>query len=191
MRIGSSAGAARRAPQIASAALFALMCGTGTYWALQLFAPRTAIAPVGSLADAARLPDIKTASLLFGAANGQPDAPLATLASDIAVLGVAASRERASAVVAIDGAAPRAFAVGDSLDTRTRLVEIRPDAIVIDRGAGPLRLAAPARPDPGLLSAGPAVASSAAAPAAPVRVAPVNPVPAQNSALRRPAGVRQ
>lgn len=195
MRIGSPAGAARRAPQLAIVALLALACGVATYWALQLFAPRTAIAPATSLVDVGRMPDLQRAAMLFGVPGGRGDEPAPAVATDITVLGVAASQMRASAVLAIDGATPRAYAPGDSIDARTRLVEVGPDAVVIDRGTGPMRLPAPPRPDPALLSAGPAT-SSVSAPAAPVRATPARVVPAPTPAARvpamaRPPGIRQ
>lgn len=205
MRFGSPSGAARRTPQWVTAALFALLCAVAAYWLLQLLAPRAAIAPAASLIDTARLPDLQRAAAMFGTPGGQPDLQVAA-ASDIAVLGVAAAQARASAVLAIDGGSPKAFAVGDAIDRRTRLVEISAEAIVIDRGAGLVRLPAPARPDPALLSAGPASAGIVA-PAAPARFAPAptrsaatpasaanpgpvaSPGPVVNPALRRLPGV--
>ena len=195
MRIGSPAGAARRAPQLAIVAMLALACGIATYWALQLLAPRTAIAPATSLAEAGRMPDLHRAAMLFGVPGGPGGEPMPAVATDIAVLGVAASQTRASAVLAVDGAAPRAYAPGDSIDAKTRLIEIGPDAIVIDRGTGPMRLPAPPRPDPALLSAGPASPGASAPPApvrtSPARVAPARTPPAGGPALARPPGIRQ
>jgi len=170
MRIALSAGTTRRTPQLASAALFALLCGIVTWWALELLAPRTAVAPTSSLVDARRAADLRVALPLFGAPASGPAASVAA-STDIVVLGVAASADRGSAVLAIDGAAPKAFQVGDAIDARSQLVEIGPDEVVIGRGDERLRLATPPRPDPALLSSGPATTESML-PAAPVAASP-------------------
>ncbi len=155
MRFRSPASSRRWASYLVTAVLFAALCGTATYWALQLFAPRVAIAPAGSLVDWQKAPDLDTASRLFGAAPSAGDAgPSAAVPSNIRVLGVAASSTRATAVLSIDGKPPIAFLAGAKISDHARLLEVHADSVVIEQGGGRVELPAPKRPDIAILSAG-------------------------------------
>lgn len=155
MRFRSPAGSRRWASYLVTAVLFAALCGAATYWALQLFAPRVAIAPAGSLVDWQKAPDLDTASRLFGAAPSAGDAgPSAAVPSNIRVLGVAASSSRATAVLSIDGKPPIAFLAGAKISDHARLLEVHADSVVIEQGGGRVELPAPKRPDIAVLSAG-------------------------------------
>lgn len=172
MRFRPPAASGRWAPHLAAIVLFAVLCGAATYWGLQLLAPRAAIAPAGSLVDWQKAPDLAAASRLFGMPPSAVQAQrAAVVASNIKVIGVAASPTRGSAVLAIDGKPPKAFLVGEKIDDRSTLFEVRADAVVIEQPSGRVELLAPERPDPALLSAGPA-AQSGAVPPAPVPIAP-------------------
>jgi general secretion pathway protein C len=159
--------------------LFAALCGVATYWGLQLFAPRMAIAPAGSLVDWQKAPDLAAASRLFGMpASAVQSRRAAAAASNIKVIGVAASSQRGSAILSIDGKPPKAFMVGDKIDDHAMLVEVRPDVVIVEQAGGRVELPTPDRPDPALLSAGPAAGASASSAAAPVPAAPrLPPVP--------------
>ncbi len=181
MRFKRPAGARRFSPTAASLAMFALLCATIAYWVLQLLAPAVPIAPAGSLADRGDVPELASAARLFGlpAGSGGAQASVAP-ASNIQVLGVAASELRGSAVLAVDGKPPRAFMVGDAVSADAKLVEVRPGAIVIERNGARIELPAPQRPSVTTLWGGPAragePASATAAP--PVHAAPPPPAPA-------------
>jgi len=178
MRFKRPAGARRFSPTAASLAMFALLCATIAYWVLQLLAPAVPIAPAGSLADRGDVPELASAARLFGlpAGSGGAQASVAP-ASNIQVLGVAASELRGSAVLAVDGKPPRAFMVGDAVSADAKLVEVRPGAIVIERNGARIELPAPQRPSVATLWSGPARAgeSTSAAAAPPVPTAPPPP----------------
>lgn len=175
MRLKSPAATGRWAPHLAATVLFAALCGIATYWGLQLFAPRMAIAPAGSLVDWQKAPDLTAASRLFGMpASAVQSRRAAAAASNIKVIGVAASSQRGSAILSIDGKPPKAFMVGDKIDDHAMLVEVRPDVVIVEQAGGRVELPTPDRPDPALLSAGPAAAGAASV-AAPASVAPALP----------------
>lgn len=176
MRLKSPAATGRWAPHLAATVLFAAVCGIATFWGLQLFAPRMAIAPAGSLVDWQKAPDLAAASRLFGMpASAVQSRRAAAAASNIKVIGVAASSQRGSAILSIDGKPPKAFMVGDKIDDHAMLVEVRPDVVIVEQAGGRVELPAPDRPDPALLSAGPSAASSASSVAAPTSVTPALP----------------
>ena len=176
MRFKSPAATGRWAPHLAATVLFAALCGIATYWGLQLFAPRMAIAPAGSLVDWQKAPDLAAASRLFGLPPSAVQARRATaVASNIKVIGVAASSQRGSAILSVDGKPAKAFLAGDKIDDHATLVEVRPEVVIIEQAGGRVELPTPDRPDPALLSAGPAAAGSAPSAAAPVAGVPVAP----------------
>lgn len=178
MRFKRPAAVRRFTPTAASLAMFALLCATIVYWALQLLAPAVPIAPSGSLADRGDAPDLASAARLFGLPAGSSGAQASVAPpSNIQVLGVAASELRGSAVLAVDGKSPRAFMVGDAVSADAKLVEVRPGAVVIERNGARVELPAPQRPSVATLWAGPARAgeSTSAAAAPPVPTAPPPP----------------
>lgn len=177
MRLKSPLASRQWAPHLAATVLFAALCAVVTYWGLQLFAPRVAIAPAGSLVDWQKAPDLVAASRLFGAPPSAVEAQrAAAVSSNIKVLGVAASPHRGSAVLSIDGKPPKAYLAGEKIEEHSLLVEVRADAVVIEQAGGRVELPAPERPDTAVLSAGPSPSADAGA-AAPVPVAPVAPSP--------------
>jgi hypothetical protein len=185
MRFRSPASARRWAPYLATTVLVGVLAGTATYWALQLFAPRVAIAPAGSLVDWQKAPDLGAASRLFGA---PPSAggPAEATPSNIRVLGVAASSLRATAILSIDGKPPIALMAGARIDDHARLLEVHPDAVVIEQAGSQIRLPAPKRPDIGVLSAGAAQAGPSSL-ASPVGITPATPSASRTPAMPAPA----
>lgn len=144
----------RRAPSIAAVAAFGALGATCAYWALQLLAPPVAIAPAGSLVDTRSAPDLAAAQALFGRASA--DTPVAAPGGiDVRVLGVAANPTRGSAVLVVGSGTARAYRIGDEIARDLRLVEVRPDAAVLERAGERIELAAPRRPSIALLSSEP------------------------------------
>lgn len=174
----------RRAPTIAAVAAFGVLGATCAYWALQLLAPPVAIAPGGSLVDTQSVPDLAAAQALFGSAR--PDDAVAAPGVDIHVLGVAASPARGSAVLVVGSGTAKAFVVGDDVGGELRLVEVRSDAVVLERNGARIELPAPQRPSVALLSSGPSAPDASPAQAAPPIDAP-EPAAARPHAAREPA----
>lgn len=178
MRFKRTVASRRWTPLAASLAMFALLCATIAYWALQLLSPAVPIAPAGSLADQRDAPDLVAAGRLFGMPVGGRGAAQVAVASNIQVLGVAASEVRGSAVLAVDGKPPKAYMVGDAVGADAKLVEVRSDAAIIERNGARVELAAPQRPSVATLTSGPArTDASPAAVASPVPTAPPVPPP--------------
>ncbi len=152
----------RWAPSIAAVAAFGVLGATCAWWALQLFAPPIAIAPAGSIVDTRSAPELIGAQALFGStASGTTIAAPADL--EVRVLGVAASTSRGSAVLVVGSGAARAFLVGDEVDPGLRLVEVRSDAVVLERNGVRIELPSPQRPSVALLSSGPEATDAATA----------------------------
>ncbi len=136
---------------LATLALFALLCAILAYWSMILLAPRSPIAPASALAGRDALPELQLASQLFGTTQG---AAAAAAASNIQVLGIVAAGRRGSAILAIDGKAPRPFAVGEALSPTQRLAEVRSNAVIVAGAGEPLELPAPESPSIAVLTSG-------------------------------------
>ncbi|MGJ7573599.1 hypothetical protein ACSFBX_23945 [Variovorax sp. RB2P76] len=68
---------------------------------------------------------------------------------NVAVVGIMRRHDRAVAVLAINGAPPKAFMAGETLMRDVTLASIEPDAVTIARAGIATRIAAPLRPDYG------------------------------------------
>jgi len=182
----------RWAPSIAAVAAFATLGATCAYWALQLLAPPIAIAPSESLVDTRAAPDLAAAQALFGSASAGAAGVQVEADVDVRVIGVAASPTRGSAVLVVGSDVARAYLVGDEVARGLRLVEVRPDAAVLERAGARIELAAPQRPSVALLWSGPADAAGTPAQsphAEPDGITPARPDdPAIDAATLSPQG---
>ncbi|WP_447774146.1 hypothetical protein [Variovorax boronicumulans] len=68
---------------------------------------------------------------------------------NVAVVGLMRRQDRAVAVLAVNGASPRAFMAGETLMRDVRLVSVEPDGVTLDRAGIRIRITAPARPEYG------------------------------------------
>ena len=80
--------------------LFLLLIAVCAYWALQILAPRPAIAPSASIGDAAAAPNLEPATTLFGAAGS---AVAVTDSGNIQVSGIAEAGPEGVVILSIDG----------------------------------------------------------------------------------------
>lgn len=191
MRLLPSTGGTRRVTRSLSVLLFALLCATVAYWALQLLAPAVRIAPAGSLAGAEAATSPGLAQALFGRTGAATTeaAPAQAGATDIKVLGVIASTERGAAVISVDGRPAEAIGVGDRIDDTHRLKAVSAREVVVVRNdETELRVPAPEPPDVAILTSGPAPGASPAREAPPPR--PLPPAGAAAAAAGDNAGGR-
>jgi len=142
-------------------ALLVIACGAlAAWWGIQLGAPRPVIAP--AVQPTIAQPDPAAAAALFGTVGqgqrGTPDARL----SSVRVVGVIAHQSQGTALLSVDGAAPRAFAVGDTVGTGLRLIAVTADGAVFDRFGERIEVAAPARGTANVLTRGAAAAQAPA-----------------------------
>ncbi len=164
---------------IVSVLLFAALCAIVAGWALQLLAPRAPIAPAGAVAQAQPPTDLSAAGQLLGGAP-RPVDPVAEGPSNIQVAGVLAAGARGVALLAVDGRPAKPFAVGEAVVDGTTVRSVTGDAVELERGGRPMRLAAPARGSIDVLTSGPqrgaggapAPASSPGLPPLPARALP-------------------
>jgi general secretion pathway protein C len=117
----------------AASALFA-------FWALRLFfTPAEAVLPVATTPVPSRDPDTRLAARLMGDVNA--GAIVSVL--NVQLSGVYAAGADSSAIVAIDGKPPRAVLLGQEVAAGTRLVEVRPDGITLERDGARSRYTVP------------------------------------------------
>ncbi|MFT3803055.1 MAG: type II secretion system protein N [Burkholderiaceae bacterium] len=174
---------AHRAAFAVSVLAVLAVCAIVVHWTTVLLAPASPIAPVEVVADPRANADVRGAASLFGI-GGAPSATGPTV-TDIQVIGLAASRTRAAAILALDGKAPRAYAEGDTLSRGVRLVKVSEDEVVIERGGARQRLDVPARPSLSVLGSNAgrprdgdgAISSPPGSPPPPPAVSPVPPPP--------------
>jgi len=148
----------------AALVMMALLCAVIAYWAVTLLAPRAPIAPPALTLDPRALPELQQARLLFGVDQAiQAPARLA----NVEVVGIVAAGARGSAILVIDDKPPATFAVGEQLNTRQRLVEVRADAVVIGSASQRFEVPAPEGGSLAVLTGGSAQSgrSGASAPA--------------------------
>lgn len=129
--------------RLLSLLLFLVLIGIITYWAMQLLAPRAAIAPSDALGDNSR-PPLPVAAKLFGArqASGTPDAPPPV---DIKVSGIVEAGRRGVAILAIDGKPAKAFRVNQRVGDGSTLKEVHADKVVIEHRGQRIEAEAPSR----------------------------------------------
>jgi len=175
---------------LASVAALALLCATCTYWAMQLLAPSTPIAPART-AETVALPDLRPASQVFGSTRAATVAVAAP--SNLQVLGIVAAGRLGSAIIAVDGQRPKMFTVGADVTPTQRLAAVHDDAVVIEAAGQRTELPAPPRGSIAVLTSGPARSgppgSAGAATTSPVPVLPgpaSGPSPAPAPALVAP-----
>jgi general secretion pathway protein C len=98
-------------------ALWALVAASAVYWGLKLTARPggPAVAPIAMRAPPP--PDPATVARLLGASPAAAAAPVASLASRFALVGVVASRShRGAALIAVDGKPAKPYRVGAAVD---------------------------------------------------------------------------
>ncbi len=138
------------APRLASLLLAAGCCSIAAWWAVQLSAPRPAIAPAAQAS--ASPPNPAVAAPLFG--TGQAGAPLPSAArmSTIRVQGVVVHAQRSVALLVVEDRPVRAYAVGDTVLPGLTLSAVSLDEATFDRGGERFSLRAPRRSGTDLLS---------------------------------------
>lgn len=133
-------------------ALVVIACGTtAAWWAVRIAAPRQAIAP--AVEPTLIQPDTASAIALFGTAGrSAPGAPPEQRLGSVRVAGVIVHPQRGSALISVNGGAPRAFAVGDTVSSGLILREVKPDGAVFERFGERIEVAAPRRGSAELLN---------------------------------------
>lgn len=124
--------APRLAAGLLALACLALVLATG----IRILAPTPTIAPLAPRMDAQ--PDLDRLKTLFGSSSSVLPSTGPAVATDlnIRLIGVIVEGERSLALVAINGAPPRALAIGSRLAGDARLADIDTDRITIARDDG-------------------------------------------------------
>ena len=171
-------------PSLASLLLFAALCGIAAYWALQMLVPKPALAPAETQSDQRGGADSRAVLELFGQPAMAGGVPAAAV-SNIIVVGITAGDANGSAILAVDGASGRFFAIGSKVSEGVKLVEVKRGSVVVERDGARSELPAPAVANLSVLTSGVGkTRQSAGSPASapPFGAAAVNAVPPQNNA---------
>ncbi|VCU68669.1 hypothetical protein PIGHUM_00727 [Pigmentiphaga humi] len=114
-------------------AMLAFAAGVGV-WGAILFAPSPLPPPPAVVGGGALRTDTASVARWFGTGAGAR--------IQVTVAGLIAAGPRGSAVLAIDGRPPRAYAVGSTLADGVTLAEVRGGGIVLDQGGERVEVAA-------------------------------------------------
>lgn len=140
-------------PSLASLLLFAGLCAITAFWALQLLAPKPAVAPTETAADQRGVGDSRAVLELFGAPVVAGGIPVAVV-SNIQVVGITAGDAKGSAILAVDGTPGRFYAIGSNISDGVKLVAVKSASVVIERAGARSELPAPAVGNLSVLSSG-------------------------------------
>ncbi|MBA3478217.1 MAG: hypothetical protein H0T52_07445, partial [Lautropia sp.] len=133
--------------------LFLLLVAICSYWALQILAPRPAIAPSASIGDGAAAPNLAPAVVLFGSPNAvAAGAPAPS--SNIQVSGIAEAGPNGVVILSIDGKPGAAYSVDDSVTDGTTVKSVGLDKVVLNQRGRLIELKSPERASMDVLSSG-------------------------------------
>jgi general secretion pathway protein C len=145
--------------RIVSSALFLAALALAAYWVMVLTTPKPALAPVavrqGVLGEAGAAQAVNLFGM--GQSPGAGPAPATTSSSTIKVQGIISAGARGAAILSIEGKPGRFVAVGNTLapeSPTTRLVQVKPESVVLDVGGRSEELPAPARANTQILTSG-------------------------------------
>lgn len=171
-------------PALASLLLFAGLCAISAYWALQMLVPKPAVAPAENQSEQRGGADAKAVLELFGQPAVAGGAPAASV-SNIIVVGITAGDSNGSAILAVDGAPGRFFAIGAKVSERVKLVEVKRGSVIIERSGARIELPAPTVANLSVLTSGVGKTrqgASSPASAPPFGASAVNAMPPQTTA---------
>lgn len=171
--------------------LFLLLVAICAYWALQILAPRPAIAPSASIGDTNAAVNLAPAVTLFGSANaitaGTPEAP-----SNIQVSGVAESGPNGVVILSVDGKPGAPYGVNESVIEGTTVKSVTLDKVVLNQRGRLIELKTPERASRDVLSSaqGKPRTGSESSTTAPVSTRAVAPAPLPQPARTPPPQLR-
>jgi general secretion pathway protein C len=110
--------------RLLSLAAFAVFCATATWWTITLATSRGA--PVQAAAAQAPVSLDQAGTLFGGKLERNP-------VQDIHLFGILSLARGAAAIVSVGGEPARAISLGGPIDQNSKLAEVRPRSIIIDR----------------------------------------------------------
>lgn len=124
--------------------LWALAAASAVYWGLHLSAPPAGLA-VPAAAAAPLAPDVQAIARLLGVGSAVvavPTAPVASVSSRFALLGVLAGRSSGggAALIAVDGQPAKPFRLGAVVDAGLVLLALGPRQAQLGAAGGPASL---------------------------------------------------
>lgn len=129
--------------RLLSLLLFLLLVSIITYWAMQLLAPRGAIAPNDAIGENGR-PPLPIAAQLFGARN-TATADAAPPPINVRVLGVLQAGRRGVAVLGVNERPVAAYAVNQKIGDGSVLRAVEDDKVIIEHRGRKIEFPAPQR----------------------------------------------
>lgn len=128
-------------PLLFNALMAALVAALAAWWGLRIFTPPPAAPPPPLQPVASRDPDPVAVARMFGKVEAVASGP-----ANIQALGVYAAGADSSAVLVVEGQPPRVVLIGQEVTPGLRLVEVTPQAAILDAGGGRQEVRVPERP---------------------------------------------
>jgi general secretion pathway protein C len=167
-----------------------LLLGAIAYWASIWLAPAVRIAPAGTLSDQTGPLNLGQAQGLFGLIPVAAPQVIAVASSNIKVVGILAAGQKGSAILAIDGKPGKVYMLGDKVDAQLKLISVDVRQVTLGQDGSTTRqtLAAPPKPEIGILTQGPSKTAAIGGPtsgtsafqipgSAPTPMSPITPPP--------------
>lgn len=165
--------------------LFLTLVAVCSFWALQILAPRPAIAPSASIGDTSTTANLTPAITLFGSRTATAGLPEA--ATNIQVSGVAEAGPNGVVILSVDGKPGVAYSVNETINEGTTVKSVGLDKVVLLQRGRLLELKTPDRASRDVLSSGNGkFRTSSESTAAPVSTRPVAPPPLPPAARAPP-----
>jgi hypothetical protein len=111
---------------------FAGVVAIGAYWSVRIFTPAPTTAPPPLPPPPLRDPDPASAARMFG----KVAVAQVAVATNIQALGAFAAGDDSSAVLTVDGKAPRVFLIGQEVSPGLRLASISNEVVVLEGPSG-------------------------------------------------------
>ncbi len=118
-----------------------------------MLVPKPAVAPTDAQSDQRGGADSRAVLELFGQTASAGGISTA-ISSNIMVVGITAGDSKGGAILAVDGAPSRFYAIDSKINEGTRLVEVKRGSVVIERGGARSELPAPAVANMAVLTSG-------------------------------------
>ena len=175
------------AARLLTLVFFLVLIAVTSYWALQILAPRPAIAPSASVGDNAAPPNLASAAVLFGSPNAVTAG--APPPSNIQVSGILEAGPQGVVILSVDGKPGTFYGVGSSVTEGTSVKSVALDKVVLDQRGRLIELKTPERGSLRVLSSGvgkaPVTREGSSVAPVPVRPAAPAPLPAAPPTLPR------
>jgi general secretion pathway protein C len=119
---------------------FAIVMAIAAYWGVRIFTPAPTAAPPPLPPPPIRDPDPVATARMFGKVER-----VQAVSTNVQAIGAFAAGKDSSAVLSVDGRPARVFLLGQEVSPGMKLVEVGPQAVIVETGGARQELRLPAR----------------------------------------------